>query len=113
MHSVAGSSASGSVSHHNGFHSYLRNSSQRAAALEIHFKFGQLGSSASQFGSPHGFCIASDDSIIVADTNNHRIQVELCLMLMFDYVRDYFFRNFVCICLRFSIKMENIGLNSE
>lgn len=72
------SSVNGSVSmsHHNGYHSYSRSNSQRAAALEIHFKFGQLGSSACQFGSPHGFCIAVDDSIIVADTNNHRIQVK-------------------------------------
>lgn len=64
------------MNHHNGYtNNYSRSSSQRVAALEIHFKFGQLGSAPCQFGSPHGFCIGEDDAIIVADTNNHRIQV--------------------------------------
>lgn len=90
MHSMGNGTGpgniNGNVSHHNGYHSYLRSNSQRAAALEIHFKFGQLGSSACQFGSPHGFCIASDDSIIVADTNNHRIQVSRSLRYRYRYL---------------------------
>lgn len=82
MHSMGGGggggsgSSSGGVSHHNGFHTYSRSNSQRVAALEIHFKFGQLGSAPCQFGSPHGFCVGEDDAIVVADTNNHRIQVQ-------------------------------------
>ncbi|KAH7970045.1 hypothetical protein HPB52_023934 [Rhipicephalus sanguineus] len=38
-------------------------------------KFGQLGPSKGQFSSPHGFCLGLEEEIIVADTNNHRIQV--------------------------------------
>lgn len=38
-------------------------------------KFGQLGPGKSQFSSPHGFCLGLEEEIIVADTNNHRIQV--------------------------------------
>ena len=38
-------------------------------------KFGQLGPGKGQFNSPHGFCLGMDEDIIVADTNNHRVQV--------------------------------------
>jgi len=38
-------------------------------------KFGQLGPGKGQFNSPHGFCLGMDEDIVVADTNNHRIQV--------------------------------------
>ena len=38
-------------------------------------KFGQLGPGKGQFSSPHGFCLGLEQDIIVADTNNHRIQV--------------------------------------
>lgn len=38
-------------------------------------KFGQLGPGKGQFNSPHGFCLGIDEDIVVADTNNHRIQV--------------------------------------
>ncbi len=76
MHTMgAGSGVNGGISHLNNFHSFSRSNSQRVAALEIHFKFGQLGNAPSQFGSPHGFCVGLDDTIVVADTNNHRIQV--------------------------------------
>lgn len=68
---------SNGLNHHNGFHTYSRSNSQRVAPLEIHFKFGQLGNAPSQFGSPHGFCIGEEDAIVVADTNNHRIQVTI------------------------------------
>jgi hypothetical protein len=43
--------------------------------MQIRTKFGTLGSGKSQFNSPHGFCLGVDEEIIVADTNNHRIQV--------------------------------------
>lgn len=34
-----------------------------------------MGPNKSQFSSPHGFCLGLEEEIIVADTNNHRIQV--------------------------------------
>lgn len=49
--------------------------SSKMTHMEIRWKFGQLGSSKSQFNSPHGFCLGTEEDIIVADTNNHRIQV--------------------------------------
>jgi tripartite motif-containing protein 2/3 len=53
------------------------NSSGRAKAtpMEIRSKFGALGAARGQFNSPHGFCLGLDEEIIVADTNNHRIEV--------------------------------------
>lgn len=47
----------------------------KATPMQIRFKFGSLGPSKVQFNSPHGFCLGVDEEIIVADTNNHRIQV--------------------------------------
>jgi tripartite motif-containing protein 2/3 len=43
--------------------------------MQIRTKFGTLGAAKAQFNSPHGFCLGIDEEIIVADTNNHRIQV--------------------------------------
>lgn len=43
--------------------------------MQIRCKFGALGTSKGQFNSPHGFCLGVDEEIIVADTNNHRIEV--------------------------------------
>lgn len=47
----------------------------KATPMQIRCKFGSLGASKSQFNSPHGFCLGVDEEIIVADTNNHRIEV--------------------------------------
>jgi len=44
-------------------------------SMQIRCKFGQLGPGKGQFNSPHGFCLGVEEEIIVADTNNHRIQV--------------------------------------
>ncbi|XP_054721914.1 LOW QUALITY PROTEIN: brain tumor protein-like [Uloborus diversus] len=52
-----------------------RSSSVKLSTMQIRCKFGQLGPGKSQFSSPHGFCLGLDEEIIVADTNNHRIQV--------------------------------------
>ena len=46
-------------------------------SMQIRCKFGQLGPGKGQFNSPHGFCLGLEEEIIVADTNNHRIQVVL------------------------------------
>jgi hypothetical protein len=45
--------------------------------MQIRCKYGQLGPSKGQFNSPHGFCLGTEDDIIVADTNNHHIQVSV------------------------------------
>lgn len=47
----------------------------KATAMQIRCKFGSLGASKAQFNSPHGFCLGVEEEIIVADTNNHRIEV--------------------------------------
>lgn len=43
--------------------------------MQIRCKFGQLGPGKGQFNSPHGFCLGMDEDIVVADTNNHRVQI--------------------------------------
>jgi uncharacterized protein YbaR (Trm112 family) len=52
-----------------------RLASAKSNPMQIRCKFGQLGSSKGQFNSPHGFCLGMDEDIVVADTNNHRIQI--------------------------------------
>ena len=53
--------------------------------LHIQHTFGTLGAEPSQFNTPRGICQGLGGQIVVADTNNHRIQVfdsktgELCL----------------------------------
>ncbi|OWF35593.1 brain tumor protein-like [Mizuhopecten yessoensis] len=47
----------------------------KMSAMQIRCKFGQLGPGKGQFNSPHGFCLGMEEDIIVADTNNHRVQV--------------------------------------
>lgn len=49
--------------------------SGKMSAMQIRCKFGQLGPGKGQFNSPHGFCLGPDEDIVVADTNNHRVQV--------------------------------------
>ncbi|CAG9765507.1 unnamed protein product [Ceutorhynchus assimilis] len=51
------------------------NRTTKVAPMQIRCKFGQLGPSKCQFNSPHGFCLGAEEDIIVADTNNHRIQI--------------------------------------
>lgn len=52
-----------------------RNSAAKLNPVKIRYKFGQLGPGKGQFSSPHGFCLGVEEEIVVADTNNHRIQV--------------------------------------
>ncbi len=42
----------------------------------------QYSFSGCQFNAPHGFCLGIDEEIIVADTNNHRIEI-------FDKMGEY------------------------
>ncbi|CAH0395741.1 unnamed protein product [Bemisia tabaci] len=51
------------------------NSNAKLSSMQIRSKFGQLGPGKGQFSSPHGFCLGVEEDIVVADTNNHRIQV--------------------------------------
>lgn len=44
-------------------------------SMQTRVRFGQLGAAHGQFNSPHGFCLGIDEDVVVADTNNHRIQV--------------------------------------
>ncbi|CAK9291579.1 unnamed protein product [Gordionus sp. m RMFG-2023] len=50
-------------------------SNPKMSVMKVRVKFGSLGPGNLQFNSPHGFCLGVDEEIIVADTNNHRIQV--------------------------------------
>lgn len=56
-------------------YSHPRSNNPKLTPMHIRSKFGQLGPSKGQFNSPHGFCLGNDEDIIVADTNNHRIQI--------------------------------------
>ncbi|XP_069680308.1 B-box type zinc finger protein ncl-1 isoform X2 [Periplaneta americana] len=56
------------------FH-HPRAATGKLTPMQIRCKYGQLGPSKGQFNSPHGFCLGTEEDIIVADTNNHRIQV--------------------------------------
>lgn len=68
-----------------GNYAHPRSNNTKLTPMHIRCKFGQLGPSKGQFSSPHGFCLSADEDIIVADTNNHRIQVYNCLKLkIFD-----------------------------
>ncbi|XP_035891413.1 brain tumor protein isoform X2 [Anopheles stephensi] len=51
------------------------NGRTKATPMQIRTKFGSLGQTKGQFNSPHGFCLGVDEEIVVADTNNHRIEI--------------------------------------
>ncbi|KAG8230753.1 hypothetical protein J437_LFUL009813 [Ladona fulva] len=70
--SVAGG---GSSTGSGGAYPQPRSATTKLAPMQIRCKFGQLGPGKGQFNSPHGFCLGLEEDIIVADTNNHRIQV--------------------------------------
>lgn len=58
-----------------GNYAHPRSNNAKLTPMHIRCKFGQLGPGKCQFSSPHGFCLSADEDIIVADTNNHRIQI--------------------------------------
>lgn len=76
MHNIAGvvANVSGTGT---GNYNHQRSTNPKLTPMQIRSKFGVLGPSKGQFNSPHGFCLGTDEDIIVADTNNHRIQVRL------------------------------------
>lgn len=84
MPAVVGNSV-GNVSG-SGNYAHLRSNNIKLTPMHIRCKFGQLGPSKGQFSSPHGFCLSADEDIIVADTNNHRIQVCAQIKCIYTYV---------------------------
>lgn len=71
LHNILSSEMSPSLS----MQSYQSSRSKSIQTMQIRIKFGTIGSGNGQFSSPHGFCLGTDEDIVVADTNNHRIQV--------------------------------------
>lgn len=63
----------------------------KATPMQIRVKFGALGPARGQFNSPHGFCLGLDEEIIVADTNNHRIEVSLNKRLLVGGLIEFYF----------------------
>lgn len=53
----------------------ITNGRAKPTPMQIRCKFGSLGASKGQFNAPHGFCLGVEEEIIVADTSNHRIEV--------------------------------------
>ncbi|PAA92905.1 hypothetical protein BOX15_Mlig002221g1 [Macrostomum lignano] len=47
----------------------------RCIPMTVRHRWGSLGSAIGQFNSPHGFCLGPEEDIVVADTQNHRIQI--------------------------------------
>ncbi|XP_063992247.1 brain tumor protein isoform X1 [Diachasmimorpha longicaudata] len=74
MHSMMAARNNGVPTSGNYNHPRSTNNTKQTP-MQIRSKFGQLGPSKGQFNSPHGFCLGTDEDIIVADTNNHRIQI--------------------------------------
>lgn len=44
-------------------------------SINIKSKFGKLGNFIGEFDGPVGFCLDSNDDIVIADKKNHRVQV--------------------------------------
>ncbi|XP_031830070.1 protein meiotic P26 [Nomia melanderi] len=78
MHNIpvaVGNSVGNVTGSGSGNYAHPRSNNAKFTPMHIRCKFGQLGPSKGQFSSPHGFCLSADEDIIVADTNNHRIQI--------------------------------------
>ena len=79
----------------------------RRQKMIYHCKFGEFGILEGQFTEPSGVAVTEDNEIIVADTNNHRIQV-------FDkdgYVADKYSED--CIDFLTSFKYSGISSSSS
>jgi hypothetical protein len=48
---------------------------QKAREMNIRLKIGGIGKEVGKLDCPHGICLGRNDEIVIADTNNHRIQV--------------------------------------
>ena len=56
---------------------YFSRSQIKRQKMIYHCKFGEFGVIEGQFTEPSGVAVNAQGDIIVADTNNHRIQVYL------------------------------------
>lgn len=59
----------------NAFQLYTPRSQIKRQKMTYHCKFGEFGVMEGQFTEPSGVAVNAQNDIIVADTNNHRIQV--------------------------------------
>ncbi|KAI3385295.1 hypothetical protein SNEBB_009362 [Seison nebaliae] len=66
--------------------SIFKNYSKPPIDVSIRDKFGSLGANRTSFNSPHGFCLTDDENIVIADTNNHRIQI---FSLRGDFIHQF------------------------
>jgi hypothetical protein len=64
-----------SMSHHLLLPSRSNNSTLKRHKMIYHQKFGEFGVLEGQFTEPSGVAVNAQGDIIVADTNNHRIQI--------------------------------------
>jgi len=55
----------------------LKGSTIKRQKMIYHCKFGEFGTGEAQFTEPSGVAVTGNNEIVVADTNNHRIQVRL------------------------------------
>ena len=55
----------------------LSRSQIKRQKMIYHCKFGEFGVMEGQFTEPSGVAVNAQGDIVVADTNNHRIQVSL------------------------------------
>lgn len=78
----------------------------KATPMQIRCKFGSLGASKAQFNSPHGFCLGVEEEIIVADTNNHRIEVRPSKNLIGIKLGLTFFFCTDCRCSRRTVHLS-------
>ena len=58
--------------------------------MVYHCKFGEFGSQVGQFTEPSGVAVNSDGDILVADTNNHRIQVQVRALMFLNFIFNYY-----------------------
>jgi hypothetical protein len=55
----------------------IKSPSIKRQKMIYHCKFGEFGTGEAQFTEPSGVAVTGNMEIVVADTNNHRIQVRL------------------------------------
>lgn len=76
----------------------LSNTTSDHAQMQIRCKFGTLGDFSGQFNSPHGFCMGLNEDIVVADTDNHRIQVHIFVphlgLIFHDHDMTFYYGSF-------------------
>lgn len=67
------------INYNASLYEYSRVRSARCSNMTLLTKWGSLGCELGRLNSPHGFCLGFDEEIVVADTYNHRIQVQIII----------------------------------